>query len=239
MHLLEGIKVSKNFGGLAAVSNVDFFIDKGEIIGLIGPNGAGKTTLFNLISGAIPLQSGSITFKGKKINGMRPHRICRLGIARTFQQAKVFADMTIRQNVILSSMFGNTSGISSKEAAGLADEYLDFVGLSALKSALTKDLTVVNQKRLEVARALASNPELLMLDEVMAGLNPTEVSQAIELIRKINAKGITVLMIEHVMAAIMSVCGRIIVLHHGVKIADGTPQQIANNKTVVEVYLGE
>jgi branched-chain amino acid transport system ATP-binding protein len=238
MHLLEGTKVSKNFGGLAAVANVDFYIDKGEILGLIGPNGAGKTTLFNLVSGAFPLKSGSITFKDHKIDGLPPHRICKLGIARTFQAAKVFSNMTIRENVMIGSMFG-ISGLSAGNAAKTADEYLDFVGLSGFKESITKDLTLVNQKRLEVARALAAKPELLMLDEVMAGLNPTEVTLAMELILKIREKGITILMIEHVMKAIMSVCDRIIVLHHGEKLAEGTPQEIANNKTVIEVYLGQ
>jgi branched-chain amino acid transport system ATP-binding protein len=239
MHLLEGKGISKNFGGLAAVSHVSFYVDKGEILGLIGPNGAGKTTLFNLISGAIPLKTGIITFNGKQINGLRPHSICRLGIARTFQQAKVFSNMKITENVMIGSMFGDAHHIPAAETERVAGEYLDFVGLGAFKNAQTKDLTLVNQKRLEVARALATNPQLLMLDEVMAGLNPTEVTAAMELIRKINDKGITILMIEHVMKAIMTVCRRIIVLHHGEKLAEGTPQEIANNPTVIEVYLGQ
>ena len=239
MLLLEGKKVSKNFGGLAAVANVDFHVDSGEIVGLIGPNGAGKTTLFNLISGAITLKSGSITFKGKQINGLKPFRICRLGIARTFQQAKIFNDMSIHQNILVGGLFGKPSSGSMKDAEKIADECLDLVGLTALKYTLPKDLTLVNQKKLEVARAMATKPELLMLDEVMAGLNSTEIELAMELIHKIRDRGITILMIEHVMKAIMSVCGRIIVLHHGEKLAEGTPQDIANNKRVIEVYLGQ
>jgi branched-chain amino acid transport system ATP-binding protein len=239
MPLLEGKGVTKYFGGLAAVSNVDFHVKKGEALGLIGPNGAGKTTLFNLISAALPLRSGQIRFKGKKITGLKPHRICRLGIARTFQSVKIFDYMPVLANVIVGSYFGTSNRMSSADAAREAAALVDFVGLSALQGVPAKDLTLANQKRLEVARALATKPELLMLDELMAGLTHTEVAQAIELVAKIRKKGITVIMIEHVMTAIMSVCERIIVLHHGAKIAEGTPKEIATSKEVIEVYLGE
>ena len=239
MRILEGEGVTKNFGGLAAVSHVDFYVDQGEVVGLIGPNGAGKTTLFNLISGALVLKSGVIRFKGEKINGLKPHQICRRGVARTFQSVKIFANMPVLGNVLLGSLFGTPTGMSSADAAREATELLEFVGLSAASAIPAKDLTLANQKRLEVARALATKPEMLLLDEVMAGLNPTETAQAMELVTRIRDKGITIFMIEHVMKAIMGVCDRIMVLHHGEKIAEGTPQEIATSKTVIEVYLGE
>jgi len=239
MRILEGEGVTKYFGGLVAVSNVDFHVDQGEIVGLIGPNGAGKTTLFNLISAALATKEGVIRYKGKKITGLKPHQICRLGLARTFQSVKVFANMTVLQNVLLGSLFGTPENMSSANATKEAEELLEFVGLSAVKATPARDLTLANQKRIEVARALATKPELLLLDELMAGLNPAEVAQAMELVTRIRDKGITVFMIEHVMKAIMGVCDRIMVLHHGVKIAEGTPQEIASSKTVIEVYLGE
>jgi branched-chain amino acid transport system ATP-binding protein len=239
MPILEGKGVTKYFGGLAAVSNVDFTVEQGEVLGLIGPNGAGKTTLFNLISAALVLKSGIIRFKGEDITGLKPHKICRMGVARTFQSVKVFANMQVLDNVVLGSFFGNSTGMSSADAAREAEELLEFVGLSAVKTTPAKDLTLANQKRLEVARALATNPELLLLDEMMAGLNPAEVAQAMKLVTKIRDKGITIVMIEHVMKAIMNVCERIMVLHHGQKIAEGTPQEIATSETVIRVYLGE
>jgi branched-chain amino acid transport system ATP-binding protein len=239
MRILEGEGVTKYFGGLAAVSNVDFHIDRGEIAGLIGPNGAGKTTLFNLISAALVPKPGVIRFNGKNITGLKPYQICRMGLARTFQSVKIFGNMPVYDNVRLGSLFGTSPGMSSADATREAAELLEFVGLSAISATPAKDLTMANQKRLEVARALATKPELLMLDELMAGLNPTEVAQAIELVTRIRDKGITIFMVEHVMKAIMSVCDRIMVLHHGEKIAEGKPQEIANNRTVVEVYLGE
>jgi branched-chain amino acid transport system ATP-binding protein len=239
MRILEGEGVTKYFGGLAAVSNVDFHVDQGEIVGLIGPNGAGKTTLFNLISAALPLKSGVVKFKGEKISGLKPHQICRMGIARTFQSVKVFANMPVQENVLLGSLFGAPTGMASADAAREATELLEFVGLSAVRASPAKDLTLANQKRVEVAGALATKPELLLLDELMAGLNPTETAEAMELVTRIRDKGITIFMIEHVMKAIMSVCNRIMVLHHGEKIAEGTPQEIASSKKVIEVYLGE
>ncbi len=239
MPILEGKGVTKYFGGLAAVSNVDFKVEQGEALGLIGPNGAGKTTLFNLISAALVPKPGTIRFKGENITGLSPYKICRMGVARTFQLVKVFADMPALSNVILGSYFGMSPGMSSKDAVREATELLEFVGLSALKATPAKDLTLANQKRLEVARALATNPELLLLDEMMAGLNPAEVAQAMELVTRIRDKGITIIMIEHVMKAIMNVCERIMVLHHGAKIAEGTPQEIVTSKKVIEVYLGE
>lgn len=239
MPILEGQSVTKHFGGLAAVSNVDFSVEKGEIFGLIGPNGAGKTTLFNLISAALSLKSGSILFEGQEISGLKPYKICRLGIARTFQTVKIFPDLPVLSNVILGLEFGATGKMSSTEIARKASVWLAFVNLSQMAMVPAKDLTLANQKRLEVARALATNPKLLLLDEIMAGLNQTEVSQAMDLVKTIRQKGITIIMIEHVMKAIMNVCDRIMVLHHGEKIAEGTPQEITTSDRVIEVYLGE
>jgi branched-chain amino acid transport system ATP-binding protein len=239
MPLLEGEGVTKYFGGLAAVSHIDFGVDQGEVVGLIGPNGAGKTTLFNLISGALVPKSGAIRFNAEDITGLKPYQICRRGVARTFQSVKVFAHMPVLENVLLGSLFGTPNSALPAIAASETEELLEFVGLSAAGAIPAKDLTLVNQKRLEVARALATKPELLMLDELMAGLNPTEVAEAMELVARIRDQGITIFMIEHVMKAIMSVCDRIMVLHHGEKIAEGTPQEIATSRAVIEVYLGE
>lgn len=239
MPLLEGKGVTKYFGGLAAVSNVDFNVEQGETFGLIGPNGAGKTTLFNLISAALVPKSGTIRFKGENITGLKPYKICRMGVARTFQTVKIFPDLPVFNNVLLGSYFGTSANLSSADAAKKATELLAFVGLEQMIAAPAKDLTLANQKRLEVARALATDPELILLDELMAGLNPAELAQAMQLVNRIRDKGITVIMIEHVMKAIMNVCERIMVLHHGAKIAEGTPQEIATSKTVIRVYLGE
>jgi branched-chain amino acid transport system ATP-binding protein len=239
MPILEGEGVTKHFGGLAAVSRVDFSVSQGEVVGLIGPNGAGKTTLFNLISGALVPTEGVVRFNGENITGAKPHKICRMGVARTFQSVRVFANMPAFENVLLGSLFGCSTGMSSADAAREATDSLEFVGLSAVRGTPARDLTLGNQKRLEVARALATRPELLLLDELMAGLNPTEVAEAMELVTRIRDEEITIFMIEHVMKAIMSVCDRIVVLHHGEKIAEGTPQEIATSKTVIEVYLGE
>jgi branched-chain amino acid transport system ATP-binding protein len=239
MRILEGEGVTKYFGGLAAVLNVNFHIEQGEIVGLIGPNGSGKTTLFNLISAALVPKPGIIRFKGENITGLKPHQICRRGVARTFQTVKIFANMPVIENVRLGSLFGKLTGVSSADATREATELLDSVGLSAVQATPAKDLTLANQKRLEVARALATKPEILLLDELMAGLNPTEVAQAMELVTRLRDEGITIFMIEHVMKAIMSVCDRIMVLHHGEKIAEGIPQEIATSKKVIEVYLGE
>jgi len=239
MQILEGEGVTKYFGGMAAVLKVDFSVTRGEVVGLIGPNGAGKTTLFNLISGTFTPKPGVIKFKGEKISGLRPHRICRKGVARTFQEVRVFPNMPTVENVRLGALFGTPTGLSGAEANKEADELLDFVGLSALKDVPAGGLTLVNQKRVEVARALATKAELLMLDELMAGLNSTETAEAMELVTEIRKRGVTIFMIEHVMKAIMGVCDRIIVLHHAEKIAEGTPNEIATSKKVIEVYLGE
>jgi len=236
MRLCEGEGVTKYFGGLAAVVDVDFHVDQGEIVGLIGPNGAGKTTFFNLISGALAPTSGVIRFKGENIAGLKPYQICRRKVARTFQSVKIFPDMTVFENVVLGSLFGSSHAGGRAEAEAM--EQLHFVGLSAKKDLSARDLTVANQKRVEVARALSTKPEMLLLDELVAGLNPTEVGEIIELTKSIRDKGITVVMIEHVMKVIMNISDRIMVLHHGEKIAEGTPSEIASSKRVIDVYLG-
>jgi branched-chain amino acid transport system ATP-binding protein len=240
VHLLEGDKVTINFGGLVAVNAVDFYVDEKEILGLIGPNGAGKTTLFNLISATFKPRSGTIRFNGMNITGMSTYKVCRLGISRTFQTVKTFGNMSVLNNVRIAALFGATQKISETQATKDALELLEFVGLSKNAYSPARDLTLGNQKRLEVARALSTRPKLLLLDELMAGLTHTEVAEAMEDIKQIRTeKGVTIIMIEHVMKAIMNVCDRIIVLNYGKKIAEGTPQEIVNSKTVIEVYLGE
>jgi branched-chain amino acid transport system ATP-binding protein len=238
MRILEGRGVTKYFGGLAALSRVDFDVEHGEAVGLIGPNGAGKTTLFNVISAALTQKRGTIKFKGIDITRFSPYKICRMGVARTFQTVKVFPNMSVLDHAMLGLNFGISPGLPSQGARERAFEILEFVGLSHAKSTPAKDLTLANQKRLELARALATHPDLLLLDEVMAGLNPAEVAQAMVLVNKIRNHGVTILMIEHVMKAIMRLCDRIIVLHHGQKIAEGTPQEIAASENVIKVYLG-
>jgi len=238
MRILEAKGLNKHFGGRAAVSDVDIHVDEGEILGLIGPNRAGKSTLFNLISGALPLDSGEITIFGVKTTGMRPDKICRLGVGRTFQAAKNFPGMTIRQNVLMGALFGKKHQ-TRHAAAAKVEEVLRFVGLENLADKHVGDIPLVYQKRLEVARALATQPRLLLLDEMMAGLNPREVQEARDLVRRSRDGGVTVVMIEHVMHAIMNICDRIVVLHHGAKIAEGPPQEVSTSKTVIEVYLGE
>jgi len=192
-----------------------------------------------LISAALIPNSGYIRFKGENINGLKPHQICRKGLARTFQSVKIFPNMPLISNIALGVHFGSLERATSAQAAEEATRLLEFVGLSAKAAIPAKDLTLANQKLLEVARALATKPEVLLLDEIMAGLNSTEIAQAMELLSQIRAQGITIFMIEHVMKAIMTICDRIIVLHHGKKIAEGTPQEIATSETVVKVYLGE
>jgi len=237
MRILEVKALCKNFGGLAAVAGTDFYVDEGEIVGLIGPNGAGKTTIFNLISGTVKPTSGEIRFKGEDISTLKPHEICRKNMARTFQSANLFPHMSVLENVLIGALFG--ASVRMDEAREKGRELLSFVGLSMKENLHAKDLTVHDQKRLEIARALATKPELLLLDEVMAGLNLSEVAEALALIKEINRRGITILMIEHIMHAIMGVSDRIIALHYGRKLADGSPEEISTNRKVIEVYLGE
>lgn len=236
MGFLEVDNLGIRFGGLVAVDDFSFHIDQGEIVGLIGLNGAGKTTAFNLISGALNPTTGTIKFKGEDITGLKPFEICRKNMVRTFQGINLFSHMTAMENVITGLLFGAQADKSRIEQETM--ELLEFVELSEKKDVLAQDLPIAEQKRLEIARALATRPELLMLDEVMAGLNPPEVTSALKLIRKINNRGITIFLIEHIMQAIMGVSDRIIVLHYGRKIAEATPDEISINKKVIEVYLG-
>jgi len=239
MPILEGQNIVQRFAGLTALDSVDFHIDANEILGLIGPNGAGKTTLVNVIAGVYAPSQGEIRFKGERISGLKPYRIGRLGISRTFQIVKPFPGMTVKENAAVGAMFGaGGRHHSAKEAIAQAEEVLEFVGLADQMNKHADQLNVPSRKRLEMAKALAMQPDLVLFDEVMAGLNFSEIDQAVELIRKIREKGITILIIEHVMRAIKRVCDRIFVLHHGEKIADGPTTQVLNDENVIKAYLG-
>lgn len=237
--MLSGRGVTHSFGGLRAVKNLDFDVSEGEIVGLIGPNGAGKTTLFNLVSGAIPPKEGTIRFKGEDITGLRPDQICHRGLARTFQTTKLFTEMSGFDNVRLALVFGNPGrSFTFKQAEAEANLMMASAGMLGDRNKPVKDLPLASRRRLEIARALATNPDMLMLDEAMAGLTAGEVSRSIDLVRSLRDRGVTILMIEHVMAAIMEVCDRIVVLHNGEKLAEGTPAEVAEDPKVRSVYLG-
>jgi len=237
--LLEGKEVSKYFGGLAALFDVTFYIRKGEIVGLIGPNGAGKTTLVNTITGIYPVSKGNIRFKEEDITHAKPYHIGRMGIARTFQIVKAFSGMTVEENVLIGALFGK-SGLkrTKQEALRKVGEVLEFVGLVKKKDAPVEETTIPDRKRLELAKALAMEPELLFLDEVMAGLRPKEMDDMMALLKELNRNGITILLIEHVMKAIMGISDRVIVLHEGRLIAEGTPEEISKDEKVIKAYLG-
>jgi len=236
MALLEIKNLTKAFGGLIAVDNISFHVEKGEIVGLIGPNGSGKTTTFNCINQFFPITSGDILFNGKSIKALKTHQICHLGIGRTFQVVKPLSRMTILENVTASA-FCRVNTI--KEAQNEALKVLDFCNLTDQKDKLAKSLPIAGRKRLEIARALATKPELLLLDETAAGLNPGELDEAIKLIKKIRENGVSILIVEHIMKVIMTISDRIHAINFGQTIAEGTPQEVANNPAVIEAYLGE
>jgi len=237
--ILEVQNLSKAFGGLMAVSQVDFTIDEGEIVGLIGPNGAGKTTLFNLISGLLKPDTGQIKFNGRDITGLAPHKICQSGIARTFQLTKSFMHITPLQNVMVGRAYGSEAASSVRQAVMESESILEFTGLGEKRVSAAAMLGLADRKRLEIARALATKPKLLLLDEMMAGLNPTEMEDAIQLVKRISDSGVTLMVVEHVMKAVLGISERVLVLSGGEKIAEGTPHEIVHNKQVIEAYLGE
>lgn len=227
--------LSKRFGGLRAVQDLNFAVRDGETIALIGPNGAGKTTSFNLITGYYSPDAGSVFAFGREMVGLRPHEICSHGLARTFQVARPFGKMTVLANVMTGAFLRNRN---MEVARSRARDAIDFVGLAAKEHTPARDLTTIDQRRLEMARALATEPRLLLLDEVMAGLNHAEVDQAVALIGKLSARGLTIVIVEHVMRAIMAVARHIVVLDHGQKIAEGGPKEIVTNQEVIRAYLG-
>lgn len=237
--------ITKRFGGLVALNDVSLHVNKGEIVGLIGPNGAGKTTMFNAINGSFGITSGNIIYQGHDISSLSPDRRCRLGIGRTFQITKPFGGMTVLENVAVGAMFGQSEkrNVMSKalmeKSIAQAEEILKMMNFSSKKDALAGTLNVPERKRLEICRALATKPELLLLDEVIAGLNPSEVGGMVELVQHVNDLGVTILMIEHVMKAVMKLSHRMYVLSFGQLIAEGTPQEIVENPVVIEAYLGK
>ena len=236
--IIEVQNITKCFKGLKAVSDVSFTVEEGKITGMIGPNGAGKSTTFNMICGYYPPTTGTILYKGKDITKLRAYEYADLGIARTFQIMKPLGNLTVLDNVAASAFFGRHKAKNLKEAREIAAETLEFTGLYSKRNVLAREMGTPDQKRLEMTRALAEQPEMLFLDECMAGLNPTETEEAIALIRKINESGVTIFLIEHIMKAVVTLCEKVIVLHHGEKIAVGTPDEVMNDPYVMEVYLG-
>lgn len=237
MDLLKAEKVTKKFGELIALNMVDVTLQKGDILGLIGPNGSGKTTLFNVLSGVYKAASGAVIYKGEVISGRKPHYICRRGIARTFQIVQPFSRMTFLENVLVGAVWGASMTLS--QGIEKAEEILEFVGLQERINLAPDEATTEDRRRLELARALATDPDILLLDEMMAGLTPTEIEAVLALLREINSRGITIFMVEHIMKAVMSLCSRIVVLNYGRVIAEGLPQDVVKNEEVIKAYLGD
>jgi branched-chain amino acid transport system ATP-binding protein len=238
--LLRCVGVSKEFGGLQAVRNVDLTVEKGEIAGLVGPNGSGKSTLLNLISGVYKPDRGKVLFLDEEISRLPPYAICARGIAKTAQNVQSFPDMTTVENVLTSVLFARKIEGDGQDPVDRTKQLLGFVGLKAEKfDAPAKNLNVVELRRVQLARALATRPKLLLLDELLTGLTPKESDEAIALVKQVNKQGVTVLMVEHVMKVIMGLCNRVVVLHHGEKICEGTPEKVCTDKNVVNVYLGK
>jgi branched-chain amino acid transport system ATP-binding protein len=236
--ILQVQGVNKRFGGLQALSDITFDLGAGEILGLIGPNGAGKTTLFNVINGVFPPETGKVIFRGEDITGLPSYEVARRGLARAYQVVRPLSDLTVRENVMVGACFGREQ-LSLADSFKTADEVLERVGLAAKAGLLAGSINVAEKKRLELARALGSQPYLLLLDEVLAGLNPSEISPMLETIRQIRDGGITILMIEHVMQAVMNVSDRILVLDYGALISQGLPEEVVNDPLVIEAYLGD
>jgi branched-chain amino acid transport system ATP-binding protein len=236
--ILSVENVSKRFGGLLALNKVNLTVNPGEIFGIIGPNGAGKTTLFNAINGVFPPTEGHIKFRGEDVTGLQPFDMSKRGLARTYQVVRPLTELTVRENVTVGACFGREN-LPLEKAEKVADEVIDFVGLTQRRDMLSGKLNVAQKKRLEMARALAARPVMILLDEVLAGLNPQEVTDMLTVVRKIREQGVTIIMIEHLMHAVMNLSDRVFVLDYGAQIAEGTPQEISNHPKVIEAYLGD
>jgi branched-chain amino acid transport system ATP-binding protein len=237
MAILECSKIGKRFGALEAVQSVSFSLGQREILGMIGPNGAGKTTLFNCIIGINPPDEGKVIFRGTDITGMKPHRVCSLGLAKTSQIMEPFRTMTVFENVLVGALYGGRMNMTA--AGPEAERVVEFVGLAPLSDKPSAAISVPARRRLELARALATGAKVILLDENMAGLNPTEIDEALELLRKIRESGTALVVVEHVMRAVMGISDRIIVINHGALIADGSPEAVVNNPVVIQAYLGD
>jgi len=235
--ILKAQGICKNFGALAALADVSLHLEEGEILGIIGPNGSGKTTLFNVLTGILRPNKGEILFQGKGISRSPAYKICRMGLIKTAQIVQPFAGMSVLDNVIIGGLYGQNLSLS--KARHTAHEILEWVGLSAIAQAPAESITVAMRRRLELARALATGPKILLLDENMAGLTPMEIDGVLKLLRQINGRGISMIVVEHIMQAVMGICQRIVVLDYGQKIAEGVPEEVMRNRQVIEAYLGE